>query len=75
MARINVEDAAETVRAKLQAGGGEMTHNELVEALESDGAIHEAAMLMQLRRNGYLKFRVDYDPEAQVATLKVGLPT
>lgn len=74
MARINVEDAAETVRAKLQANGGEMSHNALVQALEADGAAREAAMLMTLRRANYLKFRVDYDESAQVSTLMVSIP-
>lgn len=74
MARINTEEAAATVRAKLQANGGEMSHNALVQALEADGAAREAAMLMELRRNGFLKFRVAYDESAQVSTLMVSIP-
>lgn len=74
MARINTEDAAATVRAKLQANGGEMTHNALVQALEADGKVQEAGMLMQLRRAGYLGFRVDYDETAQKSTLVVTQP-
>jgi hypothetical protein len=74
MARINTEDAAATVRAKLQSSGGEMSHNALVQALEADGAAREAAMLMALRRAGLLTFRVDYDETAQVSTLMVSIP-
>jgi len=75
MAKVTIQDAAERVKAKLQTNGGEMTHNALVQALESDGNVQEAGMLMQLRQQGLLKFRVDYDQDAQVSTLKVLLPS
>jgi hypothetical protein len=75
MAKIKIEDAAAQVTAKLQANGGEMTHNALVQALEAAGNVQEAGMLMKLKQQGYLKFRVDYDQEAQVSTLKVHLPS
>lgn len=74
MAKIKIEDAAERVRSKLQANGGEMTHNALVQALEADGNVQEAGMLTKLKQQGYIKFRVDHDPEAQVSTLQVLLP-
>ena len=74
MAKITIEDAAERVKATLQANGGEMTHNALVQALESAGNVREAGMLAQLKQQGYLKFRVDYDADAQKSTLQVLLP-
>lgn len=74
MAKIKIEDAAAAVTSKLQANGGEMTHNDLVQALEADGKSQEAGMLMQLKQQGHLKFRVTYNREAQTSTLHVGLP-
>lgn len=74
MARIALEIAAEQAQSVVQANGGEMSHNSLVQTLESNGQAQTAGMLMELRRAGYLVFRVDYDVEAQVSTLMVTLP-
>lgn len=74
MARLDMLEAAPIVQDFLRSKGGEMSHNDLVSGLEAAGHTREANVLMALRKQGSLVFRVDYDTEAQKATLMVTLP-
>lgn len=58
MARYTHEQAEQDVKSVLLAGGGTVTHNELVSALEAQNKTQAVNHLLTLQANGAIKAQV-----------------